>query len=112
MFKVTQSPTFWATVRAEVQDENGKKIEATWKQQFKRLPVSEVQSMTEDIQEKKQQDADFLVQVTTDWKEVGDEEGQPLPYSEVELRKLVDAGFSRAMLDAFYGGYPKAKVKN
>lgn len=112
MFKVTQSPTFWATVRAEVRDENGKQLEVNWKQQFKRLPVSEVQAMTEVIQENKQHDADFLTQVTTDWKEVGDEDGNPLPCSEDELRKLVDAGFSRAMLDAFYGGYPKAKVKN
>lgn len=112
MFKVTQSPTFWATVLVDVMTEDGRKITATWKQQFKRLPVSEVQSMTEAIQENKQHDADFLIQVTTDWKEVGDEEGNALPYSEEELRKLVDQGFSRAMLDAFYGGYPRAKIKN
>lgn len=112
MFKVTQSPTFWATVRVETTDENGKKVEGSWKQQFKRLPVSEVKAMTEQVQENKQDDGDFLVQVTTDWQGVGGEDGQALPYSEDALRNLVDAGFSRAMLDAFYAGYPKAKAKN
>jgi len=112
MFKLTQSPRFWAPVKAEVQAEDGRRVEVKFRVQFHRLPLPRLREITDRIAETRGFDDELLLEVVADWDEVVDDDGEKLPFSESGLRTAFEFGFGPAILAAFWSGMPKARAKN
>lgn len=112
MFKLTQSPTFWEKVRAEVVAEDGKRMEVRFRVKFNRLTTDELREIADEIVEGKLTDLHMLQRICCDWEEVEDDDGAPLAYSDEGLRQLFRYGFGPAILAAYRESLPKARAKN
>ena len=120
MFRMTQSPKFWATVRSEVQAENGNRQTVMFDMEFKRLSQSELRSFADrtaagviastDVVETA---VERIMEVATNWRNVTDAEGGEVTFSREAVHQAVNEfGLGPAILAAFYESMPKAKAKN
>lgn len=114
MFKIAQSPTYWVNeIKVEfMQAEGGRPTVADFDVQFKRLSLDEYKSLSDEITESKLDDAEICRRVVTNFKRVGDGDGNELEFSAENLGYLVQAGAGGAIVKAFLRTLPKAKEKN
>lgn len=112
MFKLAQSPKFWATVKAEVQAEDGRRVEVRFDVQYHRLALSRIKEITDEISANRSFDDELLREIVADWRGIADEDGEPLAFNAERLQQLFDAGFGPAVLAAFWAALPKARAKN
>lgn len=112
MFKLTQSPTFWEQVRAEVVDEQGKRTEARFQMKFHRKTADELRELADQVVEQQLTDLHMLRALCADWEGVADDQGEVLAFSAKGLEQLFQYGFGPAILAAFRAGLPKARAKN
>jgi hypothetical protein len=113
MFKIAQTPTFWARVKGELPAEGGgQPLQVSFRMQFKRLTRTELNALTERMKIEEKDDAWFLEQIATGWDEVMGDDNEPLPYTPENLRRVLDVVFAATPLSAFYDNLPKAKQKN
>lgn len=111
MFKLTQSPEFWAKVRVEVQTEEGRRSTGEFEVRFKRVKLQDLKAMTEKAFE--DGDANNVLRgLVTDWRGMADEDGQPIPFSVEALDRAIDSGLGGPMMEGFREALPKARLKN
>ena len=110
MFKLDLSQTFKCSVKFTVVDGAGRQQAHEIKLEFKRVTAEESKRILADIQqtekdrkaneeegivlsprEQVEKEADFLMQVTTAWEGVADENGQPLFFNRDNLIALINA---------------------
>lgn len=78
-------PYFWPVSYA-MPSNGGKKDVIKFELQFKMLP----QSAIKEAFQKDDQDAEFIKRVVVGWKDVKDEAGNPVEFSESALDELLD----------------------
>lgn len=124
-FKISQSPTFYAPVKAEMTDENGRRVNVSFDMQYKRLTMPELKALATrslEIQQEADRSPDgpdstqagaeyFLGQVAVGWRHVVDEDGEA-PFSASGLQTMIDYGLAEAMQRAFLENLPRAREKN
>lgn len=114
MFKVTQSPTYWANdIKVEIMPaEGGRPIIVDFDVQFKRYTLDEFKALNDEISESALDDAEICKRVVVNFRRVQDGEGQPLTFNEESLNAVVQAGAGGAIVRTFLRTMPKAKEKN
>lgn len=114
MFKMAVSPKFWAPVRAEIQAEDGARINIAFKMQFNRLTVDEVKQLTDATKDDPNGDSnvDFLMRIACGWDDVTDEDGNKAEFSRAGMEWMANHGFGPAIINAFKDALPRARVKN
>ncbi len=112
MFKLALSPTFWATVRVEVTNEDGRRVEGKFDVQYKRLDLTQMRDLTERNRSGDLSDNVFIHEVVNSWRGVTDDDGGELTFSTSALDKMLEAGLGQAILTTFFESFPKAKAKN
>jgi hypothetical protein len=115
MFRVQHSPTFWATVEAEIpNEENGKPVKFCFDIEFPRLTSSEVKALNEEILEKKLDDDDVARRLVKHrWRGVVDETDQPLERNEANVERLLSVmGTGTAIARTFFRTIQGARGKN
>lgn len=117
MFKVTQSPTYWSKARATFVGERGEQVEATIEVQFRRMPMSRIDELTERLRASREDGAPlgdkwFVQQIVNDWRGVVGDDDQPLTFTDDNVAMLCDLGWTPGILEAFWHSLPKAKGKN
>lgn len=119
MFKVSLSPKFWATAQAELQGENGSRVQAKIECQFKRLDQDEVKAFAERTSDHMKSSGvgsematTSLLEIMTDWKGPVDDDNQPIPFNADNLARVINMGMGGAMFTAFYEAQPKVRAKN
>jgi hypothetical protein len=112
MFKIALSPTFWQTVKFDVQGEEGGRVTGAFDLQFKRLTMEEVKALMDRIAEDKADDETFLREVVVGWRGVAGPDGDELTFSGDAFHQLCNMGMTTPILAAFYQALPKAKAKN
>jgi len=112
MFKVAQSPTFWAKVEAEYTGEDGRPAMARFRLKFKRLPQDDIKALIERQREDSQDDRFFLRNIVEDWSDIAGDDDEPLPFTDKAFEQLMGNGFAPAMLRAYFDALPRARAKN
>jgi hypothetical protein len=112
MFKLAQSPEFWARVTFDLQTDDGKRVPGAFDLRFKRMSVTALRELSEQQRDSGADDRAFLREIVTDWRGVADEDGSEVPFTKDGLDGLFERGLSPAILAAFYRALPKAKEKN
>jgi tail assembly chaperone len=111
MFKITQSPTFWQKVEAELTDENGRKVSVSFRACFKRYDQQELKDLYKRQSEANEDDAFAVRELVVDLDEVVDDENKPRPFSKELLDELLRIGLRQSLTNAFLAGQPRARVK-
>lgn len=115
MFRVQHSPTFWATVEAEVpSEETGKPVKFSFEIEFPRLTSPEVKALNEEILEKKLDDDDVAKRLLKHrWRGVVDEADQPLERNDANVERLLSVmGAGSAIAKTFFRTIQGARGKN
>lgn len=112
MFKVTQSPTFWAKVEVEVTAEDGRRTKVDFDLQFKRLLQDEAIALGEAIQHGNGDLRGTCRDIVVGWRRVAGDDGSTLDWSADNFDLLLNLGFSKAIFDTFIDNLPQAKRKN
>ena len=112
------SPTYWATVEAEVQQASGDRRtvrfqvqfvrnDASWAQQFARRTS---EALVDPSADQIQVATDAIMEVARDFKDFTNK-GEPVPFAREAVAQLVQAGLGPPILRAFYASLPTAKAK-
>ena len=112
MFKLASSERFWALVKVEYQREEGGRGTAAFNVQYRRLPIPRVKALFEENTGAENADLKTMQEIVCDWKNVTDEEGAEIPFSQDELVKLYNMGFGSPVVKLFFSFFPQAKEKN
>jgi hypothetical protein len=112
MFKLSQSPTFWAAVEVEITAEKGGRTVAKFDLQYKRLTQDEAVALGERLGTETTDARMIARELVTGWRGVADENDVAVEFSEAAFERLLDLGFARPIIDAFTHNLPKAKQKN
>lgn len=113
MFVLKQGDSYEWTVSVQFPVSGDKHKTDTFKAEFKRLPQSRIKEIYQSIQDDKMGDKDLVKEILVGWKEVTDDKGNDIPFSEASLEKLLDiqlvaASISKAFLESITG----SKIKN
>ncbi len=107
MFKLKKIESVWWTVKINMPVDGGDTKEIKCQMQFKYLEQDALDKAM------KKKDSELLKDVVLDWKEVGDETGNELPFSEENLSAMTNIPYVRvAMVNAFNHMTMGAKTKN
>ena len=109
-FKITDQYLYWWPVKVEVPSErnSGKLDTQAFEVQFRALPSDEVQRITDEIaaitdpKERAAREHETLVEAVKDWRDVEDDNGNEVNFSEENLRALLRWPFVRT---GFYRAY-------
>ena len=113
MFKLSTTPTYFATVSVEFPDGDGKTKRATFDAEFRRLSQSELESFQQRVSDGILTDSGFAAEVLVGWRGVKDEDDSDLPFSEANRERLLDIYPVRpSVIKAFYESIAGAKAKN
>ena len=113
MFVIKQSDTYGWTVSVKYPITGNKYKTETFTGEFKRLPQSRIKEIMKQIENDQMGDKDLAKEVLVGWKDVSDENGNEIPFSEATLEKLLDVqlvagSIARAFIESISG----AKIKN
>jgi len=112
MFIRTKSPTIWITVAGDEQAESGRRMEFRFELKVKRIRFSELQELFKGAADHDRTDFEAVRDLVLDWRGVGDEAGEPEPYSPEALRDLMDTIGGAPVVRALTAAMPRAKEKN
>ena len=99
--------TFKWPVTVEEPADGGVFDESTFDAVFKRVPRSEFQELAD------KGDHDLLKAVMTGWEGIEDEDGKPLPFSQVAMKEFADDPYwIRGVLKAYTETFEGAKLGN
>lgn len=102
MFKLKQSQTYFWPVTVKSAIDGGAYEKQTFDAEFRRLPQSEVESLQELTRNSQSADRDIARKVLVGWKGIGDDNGEPLPFSQTKLDELLDMPSAAAMIVIAY----------
>jgi hypothetical protein len=112
MFKLAQSPVFWATVETEITAEKGGRTLAKFDLQYRRLTQDEAIALGARIEADNLDARVIARELVVGWRNIGDDEGNPIEFNASNFERLLDYGFARSIVDTFTANLPKAKQKN
>lgn len=112
MFKLTKSPTFWMTVAGDEQTESGRRAEFKFELKVKRITFPELSDLLKSAATEGRSDFEAVNDLVLDWRGIGNEEGEPLPYSAEALQDLMAVVGGAPVVRALLKAMPKAKEKN
>lgn len=101
MFKLNQSPAFWWPVKINVPVDNGEFFKASFDAEFKRLPMSGIEQMQEDVLRGRLTDREAAKQLIVNWRGVEDD-GQAVSFSTAALERLLEVPNMAACVAAAY----------
>lgn len=117
--KIAASATYDWPVEVAVPEDGGIWSRHKFTAQFARFTKDQAKALVDKLGEEKDngepfEALDLVAQVMAGWKDVTDADGQPLPYSETELRSVCNL-FPMAIgaiFDAWMESLSKGKEKN
>ena len=113
MFKLDLSPTFRATVRFEVQTEDGKREQRAFDGVFRRMDTDELDALAKEWAESGLSDIQAVQRVLVGWHDVCAGDGTPLPFTPDNLARVLKlGGVATAALHAFRDAQPRAALGN
>lgn len=115
MFVLTESPTFEAEVRFEVQAERGGARELhAFTAVLARLDEDEAKQLAADIRTQDLDDRQVAARLLRGWgTDVCGGDGQPLPFNQLTLAQLLRRrGVARAVIETWHARQPKAVLGN
>lgn len=112
MFKLTQSPKFWAKVEIEVTAEDGRRTAVDFDLEYKRLSHDEAVALGERIESGNGDVREIVREIVTGWRRVAGDDGSTLDWSTENFETLLNFGFAKAIFDTFTKNLPRARVKN
>lgn len=113
MFVLKQAGSYEWTVEVKFPVSGDKYNKETFKTEFKRLSEDRLKEILLQVEKGEMGDKDLVKEVVLGWKEVNDDKGNPIEFSEAALEALlkihpVAFAISRAFMDSLAG----AKRKN
>lgn len=116
MFVIKKTNSYTWPVKCESAVNGGKFEKETFEVEFKRIPDSEVKKALGlvPVEERKQKmDKEFCKEIVLGWKDVKDESGEDVPFSQTALDTLLEfPGVARSIVEAFLESIAGSKVKN
>lgn len=102
MFKITQNPTYTWPVTVHVPKDGGKFVKATFTAEFRALEQDEIDRVLQDIRDG-DPDTNFAGECLSGWKDVQDDDGSALVFSDDNKAKLLNIPYARnAVVTAFF----------
>lgn len=109
MFKVAQTPSYFAPVEINIPGVSGKQ---TFDVEFKRLTRPEISALQDRISTDSATSRDICHELVLGWKGVQGEEGD-LPFSVSNLDSVLDIHpVEQAVIAAFFSSITGARLKN
>jgi len=113
MFVLKQSDSYDWTVKVDFPVSGDKYQTQSFKAEFNRLSQTRIEELQKQVEEEQISGKDFVKEIVIGWKEVNDENGQPIEFSPAALEKLCDIPIvARAIVKAFFASINGAKTKN
>ncbi len=113
MFKLRVSPTYFHTVTSHIPTGNGAAQIIEFDAEFKRLSLDELQQLQAGVREGRITDRQIIDQVLKGWRNVGDDEGNPLPFVPQNLETLLGiVPIQSDLVGAFFASFEVEKAKN
>lgn len=114
MFRIDQSPTFWAPVRFEVQAATGNARQVQeFSAEFPRLSSDELEALGAQAAAGQLSDRQAAQRLLRGWADVGGADGQVLPFTAENMAAVLNvAGVATAVVAAFRAAQPRAALGN
>lgn len=108
MFTLTDNPTYWWPVEVPMpsQSEAGKTEPVRFDAQFRHLGLEETEKLQGELGKTVTTDAQLVMRICTSWREVRDGHGNDLPFTEENVRRLLNVPHS---MDAIYAAFKASR---
>lgn len=117
MFKVITKHLFWwpVTVRMPDPSDAGKLTVQTFAMRFETLSRGRAQQLDEELStlaeaERAARDVDLVMEISRDWRDVVDAEGQPVAFSADALKAQLAFPWFRLAVEEAYGQASRAEA--
>ncbi|RVA07638.1 hypothetical protein EN932_27070 [Mesorhizobium sp. M7A.F.Ca.US.002.01.1.1] len=108
-FKIVDAHVFWWPVEVVCPDPDkpGKTVTQSFTMQFQAMPADEADAMMKEInalppEEQKNRQHEELLRVCKNWRDVTDEKGEQVPFSEETLKACLQySWFNRGLYKAY-----------
>lgn len=102
MFQIAdENTTYEYPVTVKVPAQGGRVQEQTFRAHFRLIPASEGRQMSDDGVS----DREFFKRVLAGWEDIQDSNGEPLPFNDSNLEKLIDIHYFAAAVSQAYQNF-------
>lgn len=114
MFCIAQKATYTWPVVVELPEDGGKFARHTFEAEFRRLSKQEAERLIRSASQGELSDESLIEQIMVGWSAVHDADGEPLPFTPANLRRLVASHIQvpGAIVRAWLDSLGTARQKN
>lgn len=113
MFKIQALPAYFHTVSVRFPMGNDEVKVVEFDAQFRRLTQDEIEELNASVVEGRITDREIIDRVLMGWRNVGDAEGNELPYTPENLESLLRLHPTKpSIVRAYFGSLEAARAKN